>query len=159
MHKRKFENRIVLCEIIGFTIAVFMLFADEVFDLPHYLLGAPATPINWVESFMESGFVIVLAIITISNSCCNLNKIKYLEGFLPVCSFCKKIKTGDTWIPIEEYISKNSNAVFSHGFCPECAKKYYGQYMQKEDNFVAGDLKEQARKSKESTLKEGGFLF
>ncbi len=50
--------------------------------------------------------------------------IKKLEGILPICSYCKKIRNdqGD-WTQMEAYISQHSNAYFSHGYCPDCAKK------------------------------------
>lgn len=53
-------------------------------------------------------------------------KIKTLSGFLPICASCKKIRDdrGD-WVPIESYIKKNSDAEFTHGVCPECARKLY----------------------------------
>ncbi len=58
-----------------------------------------------------------------------LSKVKKLEGVLPICSHCKKIRDdmGD-WQQIEEYIYERSDAQFSHGICPECAKKYYPDY-------------------------------
>ncbi|MFC1816367.1 PAS domain-containing protein [Thermodesulfobacteriota bacterium] len=55
-----------------------------------------------------------------------LTEVKTLRGFLPICSHCKNIRD-DTgyWHQIESYIHKHSDAEFSHGICPECAKKYY----------------------------------
>ncbi len=55
-----------------------------------------------------------------------LAQVKTLRGLLPICSHCKKIRD-DTgyWNQIESYIHKHSDAEFSHGICPECAKKYY----------------------------------
>jgi hypothetical protein len=51
---------------------------------------------------------------------------KRLEGLLPICSFCKRIRDeSNTWHNIETYIEKRSAAEFSHGICPECEKKYY----------------------------------
>jgi PAS domain S-box-containing protein len=48
-------------------------------------------------------------------------EIKQLRGFLPICSYCKKIRNDSNyWEQIESYISNHSNAVFSHGICPEC---------------------------------------
>jgi hypothetical protein len=54
-----------------------------------------------------------------------------LEGLLPICAFCKNIrtKTGE-WEPIETYISNRSEAQFSHGFCPDCGKEHYGDYHE-----------------------------
>lgn len=61
-------------------------------------------------------------------------KISALEGLLPICSFCKKIRNaenGDKWEQMENYISQHSNAHFSHGVCPECAKTHYGIALKK----------------------------
>jgi len=61
-----------------------------------------------------------------------LTNVKTLSGLLPICSACKKIRN-DTgyWEHIEEYIAKHSGADFSHGICPECAKKIYPEVFGK----------------------------
>jgi hypothetical protein len=53
-------------------------------------------------------------------------EIRVLRGLLPVCCFCKKIRTeSEDWTPIETYISERSEATFTHTFCPDCAKQHY----------------------------------
>ncbi len=56
-----------------------------------------------------------------------LAKIKTLSGMLPICAWCKKIRD-DTgyWRQIESYIRDHSEAEFTHGICPDCAKKASG---------------------------------
>ncbi len=55
-----------------------------------------------------------------------LAEIKKLSGFLPICASCKKIRDDKGyWRQIERYISDHSEALFSHGICPDCAKKLY----------------------------------
>ena len=55
-----------------------------------------------------------------------LAKIKTLSGLLPLCSSCKKIRDDDGYgHQVEVYIRDHSEAEFSHGLCPECAKKLY----------------------------------
>jgi len=61
-----------------------------------------------------------------------LGHIKKLEGILPVCSFCKKIRKEDSsdndevqWVRIEKYIQDRTDALFSHSICPECMKANY----------------------------------
>lgn len=58
--------------------------------------------------------------------------IMNLEGILPICGNCKKIRlegtdpeNQDHWVQIESYISQKTNAKFSHSICPECMKKLY----------------------------------
>lgn len=54
----------------------------------------------------------------------SLARVKQLEGILPICSYCKKIRDDkDTWRQMEEFISSHSGADFSHGICPECFNK------------------------------------
>lgn len=53
-------------------------------------------------------------------------EIKILKGIVPICSHCKKIRDDKGyWTQIESYISKHSQAEFSHGICQECLEKYY----------------------------------
>ncbi|HHO77005.1 MAG TPA: response regulator [Deltaproteobacteria bacterium] len=52
--------------------------------------------------------------------------IKTLQGIIPICAHCHKIRDDqEIWQKIEAYIEKHSGARFSHGICPECVKKYY----------------------------------
>jgi methyl-accepting chemotaxis protein len=58
-----------------------------------------------------------------------LDKISTLRGLLPICAACKKIRDDEGyWNQIETYISKHTEAEFSHGICPDCAKELYGEY-------------------------------
>ncbi len=50
-----------------------------------------------------------------------LARVKTLNGLLPICGFCKKIRNdSDYWQQVEEYIAKHSDVQFSHSICPEC---------------------------------------
>jgi len=63
-----------------------------------------------------------------------LSEVKTLRGFLPICSNCKKIRDDKGyWNQIESYIRDRSEAEFSHGICPECAKKLYPDIDLSED--------------------------
>ena len=50
-----------------------------------------------------------------------LARVKLLEGIIPICSYCKKIRDDqNSWQRLEAYICSHSEAIFSHGCCPEC---------------------------------------
>ena len=56
----------------------------------------------------------------------SLALVKQLEGLLPICMFCKKIRDDqDKWQPIEKYIEDNSQAEFTHALCRECQRIHY----------------------------------
>lgn len=54
-------------------------------------------------------------------------EIRTLRGIIPICAKCKKIRDDEGfWKQIETYIEKHSDALFSHGLCPDCSKEIYG---------------------------------
>jgi len=63
-----------------------------------------------------------------------LDDVKTLEGILPLCSYCKKIRDEkDEWQDVDSYIYTHSQADISHGICPECAKIHFPDYYEKND--------------------------
>ena len=58
-----------------------------------------------------------------------LDKVRTLEGLLPICSCCKRVRD-DTgyWSQIDTYIHQHTNASLSHGYCPECAAKTFKDF-------------------------------
>jgi hypothetical protein len=64
----------------------------------------------------------------------SLQKIKKLSGLLPICANCKKVRDDKGyWNQIESYIRNHSEAEFSHGICPECAKELYPEIYKKDE--------------------------
>jgi hypothetical protein len=56
-----------------------------------------------------------------------------LQGLLPICAFCKKIRDDKGyWTRIEQYITDRTDAEFSHGCCKECVAEHYGFDCEKE---------------------------
>jgi len=122
-------TRAIAYQLIGYGVLLFLIVGNELFDFPYLVFGAPATPVNWIEMVIECMYIVVLCCFTSYLSWRFLKEIKFLEGFLPICSFCKKIRTENKWTSLEEYIHDHSEALLSHGLCPDCAEKYYGEYL------------------------------
>jgi DNA-binding response OmpR family regulator len=54
-----------------------------------------------------------------------LKQVHRLEGLLPICSYCKRIRNEqDYWERVDNYISQHANVRFSHNICPECYEKH-----------------------------------
>jgi len=53
-----------------------------------------------------------------------LANVKLLQGLLPICCYCKKIRNDQNyWQQVDTYIAEHSEAQFTHGICPECREK------------------------------------
>ncbi len=56
---------------------------------------------------------------------------RVLSGFITICANCKKIRNEkEQWVQIESYLGNRTEAKFSHGICPECGKKLYGDFYK-----------------------------
>lgn len=61
-----------------------------------------------------------------------LREVKILRGLLPICASCKRIRDDKGyWNQIETYLRENSDVEFTHGTCPDCAKKLYPELHAK----------------------------
>jgi PAS domain S-box-containing protein len=62
-----------------------------------------------------------------------LDEVRTLRGIIPICSKCKKIRDDKGfWGQVEKYISDHTDAKFSHGICPDCAKELYPEFFEKD---------------------------
>ena len=125
------------------TAFVLLTLANEVLDIPHYLFGDK--PTSFTQRKGEVIFEVLIYFLIIFSSFYYFRKkiekeIKILEGFIPICANCKKIRQDIDWKTLEDYISANSLAKFSHSICPDCIRTLYPEFAD-----------ELLRKKKENT--------
>jgi len=61
-----------------------------------------------------------------------LTNVKLLQGLLPICCYCKKIRNDQNyWQQVDSYIADHSEAQFTHGICPECREKILEPELQR----------------------------
>ncbi len=120
MHTHADRIKIISWEILGFGLAILLLWLDEILDLPNFLFGAPATPINWTEGYLESALLLILAVVVVIATARILHRIRYLEAFMRVCSQCGRIEENGVWIPIDQYLAEQAEVRVSRGLCPHC---------------------------------------
>ena len=101
------------------------------------MIGAPIMLKGYLVPFLFGGIFGVIIGLFINKikgyNALLKERINTLENFLPICSNCKRIRKPDSdpnkmdsWEQIESYISTRTESRFSHGICPECMKKLYG---------------------------------
>ena len=58
--------------------------------------------------------------------------IKFLQGILPICMFCHRIRDDEeSWRRIEDYLEEHADVQLSHGLCPQCFEKHYPEQFHK----------------------------
>lgn len=84
---------------------------------------------NLAICLVVTAVVLVLVSLTIK---AYQNRIETLRGIVPICSFCKQIRDDQGyWNQVEAYVSKHTDATFSHGVCPVCKEKHYSKFLKK----------------------------
>jgi hypothetical protein len=118
---------ILFLQFVILFVFLSLTIGNEVLDGPHYLLGDTPTSFGQRTGEMAIEILIFVVVVGIEFVVINnlLKRIRILEGFLPICANCKKIRHEDQWEQIEEYITDHSLAKFSHSICPDCVKKLY----------------------------------
>jgi hypothetical protein len=106
-------------EAIGFTAIIALSWANELIGLPGIIFGGPVTT-NWHAAIIETciALLVLSAVHLMTRKI--LKRLYYLEEFLRVCSWCRKIGYNGTWVPIEEYFGREFATKTSHSICPEC---------------------------------------
>lgn len=115
-------QRILWYQAAGFLLIIALSWMDETLSLPSLLFGGSEHS-NWRESALETIVTLAVWLPSFILTRRVLARLYYLERFLRVCSWCRKICHDGQWLPIEEYFSKGFDIKTSHGICPECAKQ------------------------------------
>jgi hypothetical protein len=110
-------------QALGFLIIIALSWMDELLGLPKRFFGGEFHS-NWHESAMESVVALAVWLPLFLGTKRMLDRLYYLEDFIRICAWCRKINDGDRWIPLEEYLSKGFDVKTSHGICPDCAKEH-----------------------------------
>jgi phosphoserine phosphatase RsbU/P len=71
-------------------------------------------------------------------------ELKQLEGLLPICTYCRKIRDeGDSWAHLEDYVAKRTDVTLSHGICPDC---YHGRIAPEMNRLGVANFRPEARR-------------
>jgi len=123
MNRRKIPDKIILYEAVGFLAILVLTGLDTIFDIPRkYLIAYTSHPKIW-ESSLETIGILTIAITTLVMTHRLVSRLFYLEKFLRVCAWCRKINHDDRWSSIEDYFKSGFDTQTTHGMCPECSEK------------------------------------
>lgn len=103
----------------GFSAMIVLTWLAELLRIPHYVFGEPFEP-NWHRAMLRT-LVVLLTWAWVHWSIKRLLKrLYYLEEFLQVCAWCRRVSHDGQWMNMETYFKSNFATRTSHGICPEC---------------------------------------
>jgi hypothetical protein len=119
--KRKHE-RILWVEAAAFSLIIALSWLTEAIRIPHLLYGETFIP-NWHRAILRT--VVILLIWLWVNVATRrlLKRLHYLEEFLRVCSWCRRVRYEGEWLEMEKYLKSKFATKTSHGVCPACLQK------------------------------------
>ena len=119
---------LTISQLLVILLFLCLTLGNEIIDVPHYVFNDAPTSYSQrsgeITIELSIFFTIVVMQIALFNKL--YKRIRVLEGFIPICASCKKIRNAeDQWEQMEKYITQHSLAQFSHSICPDCARQLY----------------------------------
>lgn len=141
MKKNSHLTRIVLYQNLGFVAIMLICYLDDLLRLPVLIFSGH--PFQFVHSQTTLNMLLVLTVwFLVSNSTRRImDRVRYLEKFMRVCSWCRRINYQGEWMPLEKFMRQGFDTPTTHGICLECLDR------QK----AAAERAKQARKLKATT--------
>lgn len=109
---------------IAFLTIIILTWCEEVFYFLHQLFRqSPQEP-----NFADAGITTLVIVLVWAASGLGIYRLvarlNYLERFLHVCAWCRKIEQDGRWVTFEAHFSSQKGNKVSHGICPECSQKF-----------------------------------
>lgn len=120
-HREK-SDRILWVEAFGFSLIIALSWLTEAVHIPHLIFGEQFTP-NWHRAILRTIVIVsIWAWVHVATRRL-LKRLHYLEEFLRVCSWCRKVCHEGEWLEMENYFNSKFATKTSHGMCPDCLKQ------------------------------------
>jgi hypothetical protein len=121
IHKQHTYEKVILgLELLGFAAVIAVIWLDEYVDLPHRLFGAVRTPLRPQEFWFEALTVLLVASVVVSATLWVFQRLRFFEGFVHVCAWCRKVNVAEEWVSFEQFLKRETDVQLSHSICPEC---------------------------------------
>jgi len=115
-------STIALWQFIAFFVMLLLIWVNETLDLSSLFFGEASSRVDMFGACILTAFLIVVAIVSVGHTYTQAKHM--LSGLITICSHCHRIRIDkDAWGELEQYLSDRSEAVFSHGLCPDCYKE------------------------------------
>jgi len=116
-------TRIVLYQNLGFLGIMVISYLDELIKLPSLIFSGDPSAFLYRRSTLDMLIVLAVWLLVSASTRRILERIHYLEKFMRVCAWCRKIDYKGEWMRLEDFMQQGFDTPTTHGICPECLKQ------------------------------------
>jgi len=123
MKKNSQLTKIILYQNLGFLGIILLCFLDELLKLPSLIFSDHPFAFVNRRSTLEMLLVLGVWFLVSTSTRRILERIRYLEKFMRVCAWCRRINYQDEWMPLEQFMRQGFDTPTTHGICTDCFNK------------------------------------
>ena len=123
MKKNSQLTRIVLYQNLGFLGILAVCYLDELVKLPTLIFSDHPFAFMYRRTTLDMLLVLAVWFLVSASTRRILERIRYLEKFMRVCAWCRRINYQGEWMPLEQFMRQGFDTPTTHGICTECLRK------------------------------------
>lgn len=123
MKKNSQLTKIVVYQNLGFLGITILCFLDDLLKLPSLIFSNHPFAFVHRRSTLEILLVLGVWFLVSMSTRRILERVRYLEKFMRVCAWCRRINYRDEWMGLEEFMQQGFDTPTTHGICSECLRR------------------------------------
>jgi hypothetical protein len=118
--EKEARSKILLYQSVGFLSILGLSWLDSWLGLSDLVFGQHTYIPEFRASILGMLFIFAVWLLVASSTRRILDRVRYLEGFLKVCAWCRRIDHKGRWMPLEDFMQEGFDTPTSHGICEDC---------------------------------------
>jgi hypothetical protein len=115
--------KILIYQHLGFLAIIIICWLNELLQLPSLVFSGHPFAFFFRKSTLDMLLVLAIWLLVSGFTRRLLERVRQLEGFLRVCSWCRRIDYAGRWMPLEEFMQQGFDTPTTHGICQECLRQ------------------------------------
>jgi hypothetical protein len=120
MKKNSQLTKIVLYQNLGFLAIIALCYLNELIKLPTLIFSDHPFAFVYRRTTLEMLLFLAVWFLVSMTTRRLLKRVRQLEDFMRVCSWCRRIDCNGEWMRLEEFMQQGFDTPTTHGICPEC---------------------------------------
>jgi hypothetical protein len=116
-------SKIELYQNLGFLGILILCFLDDLLQLPGLVFSDHPFAFVYRRSTLDMLLVLAVWFLVSRSTRRILERVQYLEKFMRVCAWCRRIHFKGEWMPLEEFMRQSFDTPTTHGICKECLER------------------------------------